>query len=58
MTRFNGAALDATAVCAVLIGLVWVVSRFLPPDLAKRSQWALLRSVAVVWPAVLLLRLV
>ena len=48
LTGFNGAALDATAVCAALIGLVWAASRFLPPDLAERLRWALLPSVAVV----------
>ena len=57
MTGFNGAALDATLVCGVLIGLVWAVSRFSPPDLAERVKWALVPSIAVVWPTVLLLRL-
>ena len=54
MTR---AALDATLVCGILIGLVWAVSRLLPPDLAERTQWALQPSVAVAWTTVLLLRL-
>ena len=58
MTGFNGAALDATAVCAILIVLVWAASRFSPPDLAERLRWALLPSVAAAWPTVLLLRLV
>ena len=41
MAGFNGAALDATAVCAILIVLVWAGSRFSPPDLAERLRWAL-----------------
>ena len=57
MTGFNGAALDATAVCTILIVLVWAAGRFSPSDLAERLRWALVPSVAVVWPAVLLLRL-
>ena len=57
MTGFNGAALDATLVCGILIGLVWAASRLLPLELAERAQWALLPSVAATWIAVLLLRL-
>ena len=58
MSEFNRAALDATVVCAVLIGLVWAASRLLSPDTADRARSALVPSVAVTWPAVLLLRLV
>ena len=53
----TAAALDATLVSGILIGLVWAASRFLPPDLAERLRWALLPSVAVAWTTVLLLRL-
>ena len=57
MTGFNSAAWNATLVCGFLIGLAWAVSAILSRDLAERVKWALLPSVAVVWPTVLLLRL-